>query len=86
MTRRRLLKEKKAGRPLEPIIEKMNEMAAQYHANSRPIYCARHGLVDEVVNLGRLRDCLKAFAGAAYQNPRSICAHHQMILPRVIRG
>jgi glutaconyl-CoA decarboxylase len=65
---------------------KMNEMAAQYHANSRPIYCARHGLVDEVVNLGRLRDYLKAFAGAAYQNPRSICAHHQMILPRVIRG
>ena len=38
------------------------------------------------MNLDRLRDCLKAFAGAAYQNPRSICAHHQMILPRVIRG
>jgi glutaconyl-CoA decarboxylase len=83
---RRLLKEKKAGRPLEPIIEKMNQMADQYYANSRPIYCARKGLIDEVVSLDRLRGYLQAFCAAAYQNPRSICAHHQMLLPRVIRG
>ena len=29
---------------------------------------------------------LTAFAGAAYQNPRSICPHHQMMLPRLIKG
>ena len=83
---RRLVKEKKAGRSLEPIIEKMNQMADQYYANSRPIYCARKGLIDEVVSLDRLRGYLQAFCAAAYQNPRSICAHHQMLLPRVIRG
>ena len=33
-----------------------------------------------------LRKYLEAFAGAAYQNPRSICPQHQMLLPRVIKG
>jgi glutaconyl-CoA decarboxylase subunit alpha len=83
---RRLVKEKAAGRPLEPIIDKMNEMAQQYHDNSRPIYCAQKGLLDEVVDMDRLRNYLVAFAGAAYQNPHSICPHHQMLLPRLIKG
>ena len=83
---RRLIKEKEAGRPLAPVIEKMNEMATRYHDHSRPIYCARMGFVDEIVALGRLRGYLQAFAGAAYQNPKSICPHHQMILPRIIKG
>ncbi len=83
---RRLVKEKDAGRPLQPVIEKMNEMAQAYYDNSRPIYCAQKGLVDEVVNLYEIRNYLKAFAGAVYQNPKSICPQHQMILPRVIRG
>ena len=83
---RRLVKEKGAGRPLAPVIEAMNKLAAEYHENSRPIWCAQHGLVDEIVALDRLRDYLKAFAGAAYQNPKSICPHHQMILPRSIKG
>ncbi|MDM8542332.1 carboxyl transferase domain-containing protein [Desulfococcaceae bacterium HSG9] len=83
---RRLVKEKDAGRPLEPIIEKMNKMAQEYHDNSRPSYCAKKGLVDEVAPLNRVRDYLKAFAGAAYQNPKSICPHHLMMLPRIIKG
>jgi len=83
---RRLVKEKDAGRDLQPTIDKMNQMAQEYHDYSRPIYCAQHGFVDEVVNLSSLRSYLKAFAGAAYQNPESICPHHQMMLPRLIKG
>lgn len=83
---RRLVKEKDAGRPLEPIIEKMNQQAKEYYDNSRPAYCAKYGMVDEVVKMSALRDYLKAFAGAYYQNPKSICPQHHMITPRVIRG
>jgi glutaconyl-CoA decarboxylase len=83
---RRAVKEKDADRPLEPVIEKMNELAEQYRNTSDPLYCARHGFVDEVVKLGELRSYLQAFAGAAYQNPRSICPRHQLILPRIIRS
>ncbi|MBW2368271.1 MAG: glutaconyl-CoA decarboxylase subunit alpha [Deltaproteobacteria bacterium] len=83
---RRLVKEKDAGRPLEPIIEKMNQLAQEYHDNSRPKYCAEKGMVDEIVSLDVLRKYLVAFAGSAYQNPKSICPHHHMILPRTIRG
>lgn len=83
---RRLVKEKDAGRTLEPIIEKMNKMAQEYHDNSRPVYCAKHGLVDEIVSMTDIRKYLVAFAGASYQNPHSICPHHQMMLPRIIKG
>ncbi len=41
---RRLVKEKDAGRDLEPIIEKMNKMAQEYHDYSRPLYCAQQRL------------------------------------------
>jgi len=83
---RRLVKEKGAGRDLEPIIDKMNQMAQEYHDYSRPIYCAQHGFVDEVVPFRSLRKYMAAFAGAAYQNPKSICPQHQMLLPRIIKG
>jgi glutaconyl-CoA decarboxylase len=83
---RRLVKEKEAGRPLEPIIEKMNQIAQKYHDTSRPLFCAKTGLVDEIVAMKDLRKYLVAFAGAAYQNPKSICPQHQMILPRIIKG
>ncbi len=83
---RRLVKEKDAGRPLEPVIEEMNKLAQKYYDTSRPIYCARHGLVDEIVKMTEMRGYLEAFAGAAYQNPNSICPHHQMMLPRIIKG
>jgi glutaconyl-CoA decarboxylase len=83
---RRLVKEKEAGRPLGPVIESMNRLAESYHDNSRPLFCAQAGFVDEIVPVPDLRRYLEAFAGAAYQNPRSICPHNQMILPRIIRG
>ncbi|MGD9364963.1 MAG: carboxyl transferase domain-containing protein [Desulfobacteraceae bacterium] len=83
---RRLVKEKDAGRPLGPIIDKMNEMARRYLDNSRPGYCAQMGFVDEISTMTDMRSYLKAFAGCAYQNPDSICPHHQMMLPRIIRG
>jgi glutaconyl-CoA decarboxylase len=83
---RRLVKEKDAGRPLDPIIEKMNALAKQYYDQSRPIYCAKRGFVDEVVSFTKMRDYMVAFAGCAYQNPDSICPQHQMITPRIIRG
>jgi glutaconyl-CoA decarboxylase len=83
---RRLVKEKAAGRPLEPIIDKMNTLAQEYHDNSRPAFCAKQGFVDEVVKMDSLRDYLKAFAGSVYQNPKSICPQHQLITPRIIKG
>jgi len=83
---RRLVKEKEAGRPLEPTVEKMNDLAQDYHDRSRPLFCAKTGMVDEIVPLKDLRKYIAAFSSAAYQNPKSICPHHQMLLPRVIRG
>ena len=85
MYSRRAVKEKDAGRPLHEVADKMNALAQQYRETSGPEYCARHGLVDEIVALSALRDYLTAFAGAAYQNPRSICPGHQMLLPRLIK-
>jgi glutaconyl-CoA decarboxylase len=83
---RRLVKEKDAGRPLGPIIDKMNEMVKHYEETSRPYYCAKTGFVDEVVRFGDIRRYLVAFANGAYQNPRSICPRHHMMLPRLIRS
>ncbi|MEJ5377980.1 MAG: carboxyl transferase domain-containing protein [bacterium] len=83
---RRLVKEKDAGRPLEPIIEKMNELARHYYEKSRPAYCAKMGFVDEVVSFADIRRYMVAFTGCAYQNPKSFCPHHHMMLPRIIKG
>jgi glutaconyl-CoA decarboxylase subunit alpha len=83
---RRLVKEQDAGRPLEPVIDKMNELAELYTQRSRPIYCAIRGFVDEMVHFTRLRDYMKAFTGACYQNPTSICPQHHHMLPRLIKG
>ncbi len=83
---RRLVKEKNAGKPLEPVIEMMNKLAKQYYNQSRPVYCAQRGYVDEVVSFAQLRDYFVMFANACYQNPKSICPQHQMLLPRSIRG
>jgi glutaconyl-CoA decarboxylase subunit alpha len=83
---RRLVKEKDAGRPLEPVIDKMNELAKQYYEQSRPIYCAKRGFVDEVVPFTAMRKYMTSFVGCTYQNPDSICPHHQMMLPRIIKG
>jgi glutaconyl-CoA decarboxylase len=83
---RRLVKERDADNPLEPVIDKMNALAQQYYDQSRPVYCAKAGLVDEIVPMTQLRDYFVAFTRCCYQNPQSICPHHQMLLPRSIRG
>jgi glutaconyl-CoA decarboxylase len=83
---RRLIKDQEAGKSLEPTVEKMNELVKKYHDTSRPIFCAKTGLIDEVSALKDLRGYLKAFAGAAYQNPQSICPQHHLITPRVAKG
>ncbi len=83
---RRLVKEKDDGRPLQPIIDKMNTLAREYYEKSRPAYCAKTGFVDEVISFEDIRRYMVAFTGAAYQNPRSICPHHHMMLPRIIKG
>ena len=83
---RRLVKEKDAGRDLQPVIDKMNDLAQMYYDKSRPAYCAFRGFVDEVVPYPELRSYLEAFAEACYQNPNSLCPHHHMMLPRIIKG
>jgi glutaconyl-CoA decarboxylase subunit alpha len=83
---RRLVKEKDSGRPLKPIIDKMNELAQEYYDKSRPIYCAKRGFVDEIVAYEDIRKYLVAFAGCVYQNPVSICPQHHMMIPRIIKG
>ena len=83
---RRLVKEQDEGKSLQPVIDKMNDLAHEYHEKSRPWYCARRGFVDETVRFEDIRSYMKAFAGAVYQNPPSICPLHQMILPRIIKG
>lgn len=83
---RRLVKEKDGNRSLDPVIEKMNALAQQYYDQSRPIYCAKRGFVDEVVPFPEMRKYMAAFAGCSYQNPDSICPQHQMMIPRIIKG
>ncbi len=85
MFSRRLAKEAKAGHDLQPVIDKFNELVAQYKEKSSPAYCAKLGLVDEIVNMDRIRAYMVAYTEAYYQNPKSICPFHQMITPRVIR-
>jgi glutaconyl-CoA decarboxylase len=83
---RRLVKEKDAGNSLGPVIDKMNEMVKHYEETSRPFYCAKTGFVDEVVRFEEIRRYMVAFSNGAYQNPRSICPRHHMMLPRLIRS
>ena len=83
---RRLVKEKESGRPLKPTIDKMNALAQEYYNKSRPVYCAKKGLVDEIISFADMRKYMVAFADSAYQNPISLCPHHHMMLPRLIKG
>lgn len=85
MYSRRLAKDKQAGKDLQPTIDKMNELIEEYTAKSRPKYCAELGMVDEIIDMTAIRGYVRAFTSAAYQNPKSICAFHQMLLPRSIR-
>jgi len=83
---RRLVKDFDEGKSLDPTIAKMNEMIQHYNDKSRPDYCAKKGLVDEIVDLPNLRNYCKAFVGCFYQNPKSFCAVHQQIAPRICKG
>ncbi|MDR0817449.1 MAG: glutaconyl-CoA decarboxylase subunit alpha [Clostridiales Family XIII bacterium] len=83
---RRLVKDQDAGKPLDETIEKMNGIIDHYHETSRPKFDAEKGLVDEIVDLPNLRGYCQAFVGSYYQNPKSFCAVHQWITPRVIKG
>ncbi len=81
----RLAKDQKAGKDLQPTIDKMNEMIEDYDLKSKPLYCAQAGLVDEVVKMPLMRNYMIAFTESCYQNPESICPFHQMLLPRSSR-
>ncbi len=85
MYSRRLAKDKKAGKDLQPTIDKMNELIQRYADMSSPKACAVLGLVDEIVNMNMLRNYILAFTESCYQNPDAICPFHQMLLPRTIR-
>ena len=85
MYSRRLVKDSKAGKDIQPIIDKMNELIQDYAKKSSPKFCAKAGLTDEIVDMNDMRPYIQAFANACYQNPESICPFHQMLLPRVIR-
>ena len=85
MYSRRLVKDKKEGKDLQPTIDKMNNLIDKFTEKSRPQFCAEEGMVDEIVDMTALRGYLYAFTCAAYQNPKSICAFHQMLLPRSLK-
>ena len=80
-----MVKDEKAGKDLQPTIDKMNELIQDYAKKSSPKFCAKAGLTDEIVDMNDMRPYIQAFANACYQNPESICPFHQMLLPRVIR-
>ena len=81
----RLVKDQKAGKDLQDTIDKMNALIEDYNEKSKPLYCAKAGLVDEIVDMPMMRNYIVAFADSCYQNPESICPMHQMLLPRTIR-
>ena len=81
----RLVKDQKAGKDLQPTIDKMNALINDYNEKSKPLYCAQAGLVDEIVDMPMMRNYIVAFTDACYQNPDSICPFHQMLLPRTIK-
>ena len=81
----RLAKDQKAGKDLQPTIDKMNEMIEDYDLKSKPLFCAQAGLVDEIVKMSLMRNYMIAFTESCYQNPESICPFHQMLLPRSSR-
>lgn len=82
---RRLVKDKEEGKDLQETIDKMNKLVKEYYEKSRPDFCAEMGFVDEIVDFPDLRMYITAFVEATYQNPDSLCPHHQMLLPRSIK-
>lgn len=81
---RRLVKEKESGKSLDGTIKKMNDLIQRFHDESRPAYTAKLGMVDEIVDMNKIRDYMIAFTESVYQNPRSLCPFHQMLTVRAI--
>ncbi|MEA4933996.1 MAG: carboxyl transferase domain-containing protein, partial [Lawsonibacter sp.] len=81
----RLVKDQKSGKDLQDTIDKMNALIEDYNEKSKPLYCAKAGLVDEIVDMPMMRNYIVAFADSCYQNPDSVCPFHQMLLPRTIQ-
>ncbi len=87
---RRAVKDKDAGKPLQPIADKMNEMAKKYYDTSRPDYCAQHGFVDEIVDLdgaARLSESVRRRGLPEPEvdlpaPPDAAAAHHQGLMRR----
>lgn len=82
---RRLVKDQEEGKDIQGTIDKMNKLVQEYYNKSRPDYSAQMGFVDEIADFQALRKYIVAFTNACYQNPASICPHHQMLLPRTIK-
>lgn len=85
MYSRRLVKDQKEGKSLDATIAKMNDLIQDYAKKSRFNACAEQGFVDEIVDMTMIRPYIKAFTNACYQNPKAICAFHQMLTPRTSR-
>ena len=82
---RRLVKEKEAGRPLKPIIDQMNALARQYRDQSRPIYCALRGFVDEVVNLSA-RWTGSSVSGSVWIGLTDVLSEGPQVTPNALGG
>ena len=52
----RLAKDQKAGKDLQPTIDKMNALINDYNEKSKPFFCAKAGLVDEIVDMPMMRN------------------------------
>lgn len=81
----RLARDAKASKDLKPTVDKMSEMIEEYRIKPDPLSCAQHGPLDEIIKLIKIREYMTVSAESVYQNPRSFCAFHQMLLPRAIR-
>ena len=62
----------------------MNAMIQMYTDKSRPKYCTKQGMVDEIVDPTDLRPYIQAFTEAYYQNAQAICPMHQMLAPDLL--
>ncbi len=82
---RRLVKEKQEGKSHEETIKKMNDLIEKFNRESRPAYTAKTGMIDELVEMPRIRAYIEAFTESVYQNPQHITPFHQMLLPRAIK-
>ncbi|MFR4784768.1 MAG: carboxyl transferase domain-containing protein [Pilosibacter sp.] len=86
MYSRKLVKAKKAGER-SSADHRQDERYDPACITRSPVrqYCAKVGMVDEIVDMTDIRPYIQAFTEAAYQNPKSICPMHQMVTPRAIR-